>query len=379
MKNINYKNKDIVDLVRSISNHFGTKFENTDKIKDLTNLLNLKKKVVLILIDGLGYYKIQSLNDDSILKRNCITSLQTVNPSSTATFLTTLYTAEYPEKHGILGWWSYSKLKNLNYHSLLLTDRLTDKAIKDYNINIEDLTKSTSVFEKYNVKTNMLMHKNYFNSNYSMYFTNKYSDRIGFENIEDAFNKTLISSKDYSFTHIYIDDVDSLSHYYGVNSNEVTTAIKEIETNLKEFVEKKDDDVSIVIIADHGQIDMSEMLYLNNSQDYTKYFYALPSSDTRTLSFFVKTKFINEFKNNFVNEFNKDFELFSKQEISSLHLFGNETNNELIEDSLGEFIAIAKGSKFMVCDEKTKIEYSNIIGNHSGVSKEELTIPLIIL
>lgn len=379
MENINYRNKDIVDFIRSISNHFGTNFENTDKIKDLTNLLNLKKKVVLILIDGLGYYKIQSLKNDSILKTNCITSLQTVNPSSTATVLTSLYTASYPEKHGILGWWSYSKLKKLNYYSLLLTDRLTDKSIKEYNINIEDLTKSTSIFNEYNVKTNILMHKNYFNSTYSMYFTNKNSDRTGFEDIKDAFKKALISSKDYSFTHLYIDDVDSLSHYYGVNSDKVNTAIKEIEINLKKFIEKKDDDVSIVIISDHGQIDMSEMIYLNKYQDYTKYFYALPSSDTRTLSFFVKNEFIDEFKTNFINEFNKDFELFSKKEINSLKLFGNETNNELIEDSLGEFVAIAKGDKFMVCDEKTKIDYSNIIGNHSGISKEELTIPLIIL
>jgi predicted AlkP superfamily pyrophosphatase or phosphodiesterase len=377
--NIDYTKLDIVDLTRCISNKFGTSFANTDKIKKLSKILNLKKKVVLVLIDGLGYYKVQSLNDDSILKKNCITSLQTVNPSSTACVLTSLYTGEYPQKHGILGWWSYSKSNNLSYYSLLLKNRLTDKTIEKENININTLINSTSIFDKYNKKISVIMNKYIYNSTYSTYMSGKNSTNIGFEDTKDAFNKALKSSKDFDFTHLYLDVIDTKSHCHGVNSKEVSNEIKKIEKGLEFLCDNKDDDVSIVVISDHGQVDMSELIYLNKNHDYNEFFYALPSADTRTLVFFVKEEKKTLFKNKFIKDFGDDFILLSNDEIKDLHILGNETNNELITDSLGEYMAIAKSNKFLVCDEISKNDYKDVIGNHTGFTKEELTIPLILI
>ena len=47
---------------------------------------------------------------------------------------------------------------------------------------------------------------------------------------------------------------------------------------------------------------MSKHLYLNQNNDYTKYFYAAPSIDTRFISFFVKEECKNEFEEMFSNE-----------------------------------------------------------------------------
>lgn len=379
MKKINYNEKNIIDLIQCISNNFGTNFENTEKIKQIDSMLNLKKKVLLILLDGLGYYKVQKLNNNSILKKNCIAGIQTVNPSSTACVLTSLCTASFPENHGILGWWSYNKSKNLNYYSLLLRNRITGKTISEENISINDLIKGTSVFERYNCKTNMLMNKYIVNSEYSIFFGGKYSDRTEFDGITDAFDKAKISTESHNFTYLYIDDIDTLSHYNGVDSKQVNKAIEQIEKRLNNLCDNKDEELSIVIIADHGQVDMDEMIYLNKNNDYSKYFYALPSFDTRTLSFFVKANMLDSFKTQFINEFGDDFILISNNELKSMNMFGNKTNNELLEDSLGEFIAIAKTKKFMVCDEVSKEKFKEVIGNHSGFEKEELTIPLIVI
>ena len=110
---------DIIDLVKYLSSNHSFLFKDAledSKKQKLEQIIDSKDSYLLILVDGLGYYKVQSLNENSILKRACKYKLNTVNPTSTACILTSIFTCRYPLEHGVFGWWQYSKKINKNYY-----------------------------------------------------------------------------------------------------------------------------------------------------------------------------------------------------------------------------------------------------------------------
>ena len=232
----------------------------------------------------------------------------------------------------------------------------------------------------YKVKVNVYEDINYINSDYTKMFS-KNATRHSFRSIKDCFNKlfkNLEKEKSPTFNYIYIDGLDNLSHSYGVNSKEVANIIAELEDGIK-YTLNNLFDTSFIVTADHGQVDMTEMLYLNQNYDYSKYFYATPSIDTRCISFFVKEEYIEEFREKFLTEFGKDAILLTKDEVESLNLFGRDKFSSEAKNSLGEFIAVIVNNKFMICDKLELKDHMNTKGNHSGLTYSETTVPLIVI
>lgn len=377
----NYNDIDIVDLVRYIYNHFGTNLELDSKKKEvLDKYINPKDKILFVLVDGLGYYKVKDLSDNSVLKNNLKASVSTVNPTSTACVLSSIASAKYPSEHGILGWWQYLRNKDISYCPLPFVERKTGINLKEKGIDTKDVFEFNSILNALNTTVNISMPREIISSDFSKMFSGINSNTHGFYSIKEAFlnmsNK--IKKKNSSFNYLYIDGLDETSHRYGTKSIEVQNIINEIEEGVKNL-KKENEDLTIILTADHGQVDMVNMMYLNQNNDYTKFFYALPSIDTRMISFFVKEDCKKDFEDTFMKEFGQDVILLTKEEVDKFKLFGNESLSKNTLDSLGEYIAIVVNNKFMVCDTINLEDKINTKGNHSGLTKEETTIPLVVV
>lgn len=377
----NYNDIDIVDLVRYIYNHFGTNLELDSKKKEvLDKYINPKDKIFFVLVDGLGYYKVKDLSDNSVLKNNLKASVSTVNPTSTACVLSSIASAKYPSEHGILGWWQYLRNKDISYCPLPFVERKTGINLKEKGIDTKDVFEFNSILNALNTTVNISMPREIISSDFSKMFSGINSNTHGFYSIKEAFlnmsNK--IKKNNSSFNYLYIDGLDETSHRYGTKSIEVQNIINEIEEGIKK-VKKENEDLTIILTADHGQVDMVNMMYLNQNNDYTKFFYALPSIDTRMISFFVKEDCKKDFEDTFMKEFGQDVILLTKEEVDKFKLFGNESLSKNTLDSLGEYIAIVVNNKFMVCDTINLEDKINTKGNHSGLTKEETTIPLVVI
>ena len=60
-------------------------------------------------------------------------------------------------------------------------------------------------------------------------------------------------------------------------------------------------------------------------------------------------------------------------------IFGNTKLSKKAKENLGEYIGIVVNDKFMVCDKINIEDCLNTKGNHSGLTKKETTIPLIVI
>ncbi len=374
-------NLDIVEVFSAIALFYGVNgIKKTRDILEASSYLKHTKHMVFILFDGFGYSKLQSMKDTSILKQNLVKKINTVNPTSTACVLTSIMSLKYPNEHGIYGWWNYNMNMNLSYFPLLFEERKTGEDLESKNIKIKDIFNFEPVFNKFKCKVNVYESIDLINSTYTKMFS-KNTCNYGYRSIKDLFNKlekNLKSEMLPTFNYVYIDGLDEISHMYGVNSHEANSIIDEVEQGIKNITNNISD-VSTVLTADHGQIEMTSMLYLNQNFDYTKYFYAPPSIDTRTISFFVKKEYLEDFKTKFLQEFSLDAILLEKERVEELKLFGRQNFSSEAKKSLGEYIAVIVNNKFMVCDKLEKEDKINTKGNHSGLTEEETKVPLIVI
>lgn len=372
----NYSNLNIVDLAKYLYNKYGVVYEENDNIKELKDIIPDKKHTIFILVDGMGSNLINILNDNSILKKNKITDMITVSPSSTGCVLTSLATATYPSEHGIIGWYNYNRKHNIDYYSLLFTDRKLNKNLKEFDIEVGDIFKVNSKINELNVKTTVLYPDYIYDSVYSNYVANN-NIRNSYTTMEDAFNQILeiTSSDDKTFTYLYLPNIDSLEHDNGFDSEIVLNEIYNIEAQLKRL---NNDDIITIITADHGQTNVNKYIIMD-FEKYDKYFYALPGIDFGMSTYYVK----KDMEKEFVEEFNRDFKdkmhLFKTEEFIDNKVFGPNKGNQFISNNLGEYISLCNSDSQFINSTEIDEYYGKTKGNHSGLTKDEMVIPLIVI
>lgn len=374
----NYNDLNIVDLVKCLYSRYGVDCEKTDNIKKLEKIIPEKKHTIFILIDGMGSNLVNILGDNSILKKNKVTDMITVSPSSTGCVLTSLATATYPNEHGIIGWYNYNKEYNVDYYPLLFSSRKEGKSLKELGIKVSDIFKKSSKLNELNVNTTVLYPDYIADSIYSNYVAID-DIRKSYNNIEDAFDKIIeiTSSNDKTFTYLYISSIDSLEHVNGVESKVVLKEIKKIENQLNRL---NNEDIITVITADHGQtnVDINKDIIMD-FEKYEKYFYAYPGIDFGMATYYVK----KELEEEFVNEFEKDFKdkmyLFKTNEFIENNIFGPEKPSEYLLDNLGEYISLCNSDSQFINSKEVDKYHKKTKGNHSGLTRDEMIIPLIII
>ncbi len=83
-----------------------------------------------------------------------------------------------------------------------------------------------------------------------------------------------------------------------------------------------------------------------------------------------------QFLESFKKHFGKEFLLFSREEITESQLFGEGAYHPRFQEAIGDYFAVAVGALNLF---DTNEEKENIIGVHAGMTKEEMTVPLIVV
>lgn len=374
-----YTNFTIVDLVRTIYNKCGETFKYNDKMKELEQYIKGKKHILFILSDGMGSNIIDKLSEESILKKKKVKDIQTINPSTTGCAIPSILTGEYPEKHGMLGWLSYYRPKAIEYFPVLFQERRTGKDLSNFDIKSSDIYKTESVINNINRKSYALFPNYMKDSEFSKFALNT-DNRLGYDSMSEAFKifKTNIAKlSDETFTYMYLPDVDSKSHKFGVYSKEVENVINDIETELKQI--NIEENIEIIITADHGQTNVTEKGLKIDLEKYNEFFYALPGIDSGTATYYIKEDKNEEFEKRFKLDFKDKMFLFKTEELVENKVFGPTELSDYMKSNIGEYISICKKGIYLInCEEDDEV-LNNLKGTHSGFSREEIIVPLIVI
>ena len=372
----NYNNLNIVDLVNYLYNKYRGECVTNDNIKKLANIVKLKKHTVLILIDGMGSNLIDILKKSSLLKRNKVANLLTVSPSSTACVLTSVATGAYPSEHGIIGWYNYNRKYDVGYYPLLFTERKQNKSLKKYNIKSDEIFILNSKLNELKVKTTVLFPDYIYDSTYSNYVANE-KIRKSYSTLKDAFDQILkiTSDEKETFTYLYIPSIDNLEHDNGFDSEIVLAEMDEIENQIKRLNRS---DIVTIVTADHGQTNINKDIVMDFKK-YDKYFYSDPGIDFGMATYYVK----KELEQEFIETFNKDFKgrmfLFKTSDFIKNKVFGPTKASQYLLDNLGEYISLCNSDSQYINSCDVDEYYGKTKGNHSGLTEDEMIIPLIVI
>ena len=160
------------------------------------------------------------------------------------------------------------------------------------------------------------------------------------------------------------------------SEDEVKQALKCINNNLEKLMSKLKDTI-IIITADHGAVDIEE-IYLNEYKEIDDCLLRPPSIDSRFVSFFIKEDKKEIFKELITKYFKDNFLIYEKDEFLKLNLLGYGKKHERIDDYFGDFILIGNGN-LNIRYTTTSIKSKSLKADHSGITKEEMQVPVIVI
>jgi predicted AlkP superfamily pyrophosphatase or phosphodiesterase len=360
LKMPNYKDS-IVNLACSMRKYFEIDYKH-NTIKDIDDILESRqpKNVVVILYDGMGYNLLKRIIPGSFLDKHCIRSFSSVAPATTTASTTSMQTGLMPKEHGWLGWDLFFKEEDK------IVTMFTNK-LKDTEIDAAE----------YNVANKYYKFKSIVGSindagKYKGVFVSPYGG-INYQTLDEmlAIIKNECAKPEKKYIYAYYTDPDSTMHEFGTDSEESKASFAKINKATEKMCSKLDDDTVVIIVADHGHINVSGVML----DDYPEFKKTLDGDiwiEGRLCAFKVKEE--NKFKELFNKYFGNDFELYSKEEVIKMNLFGEGEEHHLFRDSLGDYFALAYGDKyFRYCPNST-----NLVSMHAGFTEDEMLIPLIV-
>ncbi len=376
-----YNQPTVVDAMRAIYNLCGKAFKESDATKKIKSKLSASKHILFILSDGMGCNLINKLDDNSILKANNLMDLQTVNPSTTGCAIPSILTGEYPATHGMLGWFSYNRERDLGYLPILFMERDSGKSLKEFQITEDDIYKTPSALNSLNRKAFALFPSYMVDSSFSSFAA---KTRIGYTDIKDAFEKykdEILTSETETYTYMYLPHVDSKEHEFGVFTKAVDETLKTIEEEVykltNEFKDKKD--LEIIITADHGLTDVNYEPIRMDFEKYKKYFYAWPGIDAGTATYYVKEEMKADFEKEFLKDYDGKMFLHPTEELIVNNVFGNEPLSDYMKSNLGEYVSFCSHGMFFANCVVEDPEMLALKGTHSGFSLDEVMVPFIVI
>ncbi len=323
------------------------------------------RNVVLILVDAMGSVILKKHSEEvKYLIENQKDELTTVFPSTTVSATTSILTGKPPVNTGWIGWLQYIKEEDKSVILFLNKDFYNDKTTFDYNISEKfvSVTKIYELIEKYNpnVKTKEIFPEF------------REPNHKTFKDLCDSIIKET-EKPDKHFIYAYWDKLDTYLHKTGTLSNKVHNHLKEINENVERLIRKLDDDTLVIITADHGQIDIEEVVLW----DYPKIvdtFKHKPSVEARATAFFIKEGMEEQFVKNFNKEFKDYFILYKSEDILKAKFLGNDVAHPKLKEFLGDYFSIAIDKySFKLVNSKQSFK-----AQHAGLTIDEMLIPLII-
>lgn len=366
--------KSNVNLISSILKYYGSN-SNYNSLELLDKALNKQyKNVCLLVFDGLGDSILNLHSEFGIFNESKVDVIDAVFPPTTVAAIDTFESGLAPIEHGWLGWRMYFK----DYDKILDVftghDSYSGELITK---NHQNVIKYEKIFSKIKRSTfnEVECHEIYpsmINRNPVDYKLHQASDITSFfDQLSDIVN----SNNKEKFIYGYWTEPDYSMHGLGTKSIIIKNIISKIEEEFEKCAEVCDDTL-FIITADHGLIDIDEIIYLNDFPDLLECLVRYPDIDSRCMNFVVKEGFESTFKMKFNEYFSNHHLLIEVDKALEAGMFGRFKMHNNCKEVFGTYLGIAT-SKVMLSIRADKAPFE-FKASHAGLTEEEINVPLII-
>lgn len=377
----------LVHLVRAVATLAGvTDLDFAPATRELINLIKPAKHLIFILLDGLGMNIVRRLPKGSFLATQLAGELHATCPSTTACALTSVTTAQYPNRHGVTGWFTHLPEFELTAMILPFAERMTAQPLTHRGIRVEDVLPTGSIgpiLPRMRTHRPLTLVPAYIaNTPYNTYSRGGMPGR-GYEDLEDAVDQLIAhvnAATEPTYTHLYLHDIDTLCHHVGITHDGVLPLVLGIDAELARLARGLAGKARIVITADHGLLDVPapDQTILQEHDPLLDVLVVPPTGDARMPVFHLREGRRADFQEIFQARFANRMTLLSVDDAERLELFGPGPLSPTARRRFGDYIAFPHVPTTLSYHPPTRPMGKLYLAVHGGLSAEEMLVPLCL-
>ena len=394
-----YQDFCITNLPTTLLYSFGIHQNGRPIIPDkvLLSLLEEVKKVVLLVVDSLGYRQLKRLvKDDSqgslrwFLKNSHTIPLSSTFPSTTTTGLASLCTGLTPQEHGIVGYTVYLKEMGIVANLIHFSPALADETgvLERFGIDPSRFIRKKTIHEvlaEEGIDSCVVTRSVYKDSAFSR-MVQKSSNVIPYMNSSDLcvlIRKLLEKGQDKeAFILAYWDMVDLTSHVYGPYSEEASAELRNFTYSLKTelfdaFDKNKAKKSLLLVTSDHGQSEISKPILVQEHKRLLNDLVVPPIGDSRAAFLHVRTGRVDQVMGYLRQRFKGMLDVVRSEEVVKSGMLGTGRANRALMNQLGDITVLPRPGYAFAYSYKVRKKEFTLKGSHGGVSEDEMLVPLI--
>jgi hypothetical protein len=333
---------------------------------------------IVVLVDGLGEHNLRSARAHArFLTQHSGNSIRTVFPSTTAAALASLTTGSAPGEHGMTGY----KVRNPDSGQLM--NSLTGLGVLADPASWLLKKPLYSLATQHGVSASVVAHPRFADSTLTTVI-HAGADQVSAKSIEERVHAAIeISKKPGShLVLLYVSELDEIAHNKGVESSEWAATLETLDSALRALVENLPGGSGVLVTADHGVIDVpAQRHYLYGLDPEHMEHIAEVGGEPRCLQLYFSDYVSSEEKKSSLESWQHDWSelawVLSKEEVIASGLY-EEVSPES-SPRLGDIFIMAKKDVVFYDERDLTLKGRNMIGQHGGVSPQELEIPAIRL
>ena len=356
------------------------------------------KRVVLLLVDALGYNQLTRLMEQGqarFWKRSLVNGklfpITSISPSTTSTALTTIWTGSTPLEHGIIGYEMWVKSLSMVINTILhspITFWGDVGGLARAGFDPVGFLGKPPVGERYTargIESHAFVPASIANSGLSkmhhvgtqLHGYTAESDLLA--NLRDLLNSRPNNRK---FVYAYWSHVDSLMHRYGTYNERVTEQFESFSDAFERILFNKlepwaREDTLFLLTADHGSVEtpLNPSYELSLHPDLVNMLVMQPTCEGRLPYLYLKPGQEEAVRQYFEHAWPGEFSLITRQQVLDSGLLGRGTPNSDIANRIGDLVAIPHGNTYLWWVNKANV----MQGRHGGLHPDEMLVPLYTL
>jgi hypothetical protein len=359
--------------------------------KDIEKQTDGIKKVVVFLIDSLGYNhflkfirknKNGFFND--MVKKGEFFPLTSTFPSITPVTLSSYATGLTPQETGIVSTTFYhEKIKKVIKVLHFSTYEEDPVNLKYMGIKPKKVLGPT-IFEKMKknkIKPFIINYEEFIGTDFNEMIY-KGSKQIPYGNHKEMYKelKKTLKSSGKIFIFCYLFEIDMILHDFG-EGKILYDEIKEISKGLENFIRKIDEKTSketlLIIASDHGQMKLSKkkMIFLEDHQYIMKNISVPPMGGIRSVFLKTKKNKKKQVKKYLKNKFKGKALILDIEEIEKKKLSGLKKMTKKNHQRMGDLLILPYKNYSFIAPFKQDQRHMN--SQHGGLSEEEMLVPFV--
>ena len=335
------------------------------------------RNLVLLIIDGLGDGYLLRRGAGGELARRRRGAITSVFPPTTAAAITTSYTACTPLEHGLTGWYTFFGGAGCVSAALPFKSRGDDLSLRRRGFTPERAFVQPPLFGSLPLRSIVVTYKDIIDSDYNVRHCAG-AERYAYETLDGLvleIEKTIKSGPEQKFIYAYWPWYDTYSHRYGSESPQAFAELEKIDAAFGRLLARlAGTDTLLVATADHGFVDSApeeslELPALLASQ------LRFPLCGERRVAYcYVQSE--KDFLRQAKEHFGDRADVRPSRALVEEGWFGPGAAHPDFAERIGD-VALVMRERYTIKDWTPGEARYLHIGNHGGVSEDEMMIPLI--